>query len=249
VEVTHLSPHTKYAIALTEKEKESLRQLGKISPEEIRNAEVNDMPPRHRLACQCFVRDEDIMVTFEGDQVLSAKGPHLTSAARTFKGRLKIESVDQFLAYALSVEEEAANHFDQLSMAMEACGNQEVAKLFHQLSGYSRLHYEQTKARVGGKDVSHLMPSRLMWPDYVTPERTELWAGDASITHLGALKAALQGERRGYEFYYTVAGTTSDPEVVAMAKVFVREEAEHVKILEAWIAREEWLLKTHDVPA
>jgi hypothetical protein len=34
-----------------------------------------------------------------------------------------------------------------------------------------------------------------------------------------------------------------------MAKVFVGEEAEHVKILEAWIAREEWLLKTHDVPA
>jgi ferredoxin/rubrerythrin len=247
VEVTHLSPQTKYAIALTEKEKEALRQLGKISPEEIRNAEVNDMPPRHRLACQCFVRNEDILVTFEGDQVLPAKGPHLTPAAQTFKGRLKIDSVDQFLAYALSVEEEAATHFEQLGKAMEERGNQEVAKLFRQLSGYSRLHYEQTKARVGSRDVSQFMPSRLMWPDYATPERTELWAGDSAVTHLDALKAALQGERRGYEFYYTVAGSASDPEVVAMAKVFVGEEAEHVKILEAWIAREDWLLKTHDV--
>ncbi len=248
VEVTHLSPLTKYAIALTEKEKESLRQLGKITPEEIRNAEVNDMPPRHRLACQCFIRNEDIMVTFEGDRALPAQGPHLTPAAKTFKGRLKIESMDQFLAFALSVEEEAARHFADLGNAMEAHGNHEVAKLFRQLSGYSRLHYEQTKARVGSRDVSDLMPSELMWPDYVTPERTELWAGDAAITHLDALKAALQGERRGYEFYYTVAGTAKDPEVVAMAKVFVGEEAEHVKILEAWIAREEWLLKTHDLP-
>ena len=30
-----------------------------------------------------------------------------------------------------------------------------------------------------------------------------------------------------------------------MAKEFVREEAEHVKVLEAWITREEWLVRTH----
>lgn len=246
IEVVHLSPMTKYAVALTEKEKESLRQLGKITPEEIRNAEVNDMPPRHRLACQCFIRNEDIMVTFEGDQTMPAQAPHLTPAARTFKGRLKMESVEHFLAFALSVEDEAANHFADLSKAMEKHGNLEVAKLFRQLSGYSRLHYEEVKKRIGERDVSHLMPSDLVWPDHVTPERTELWAGDPSLTHLDALKAALQGERRGYEFYYTVAGTASDPDVVAMAKLFVHEEAEHVKILEAWIAREEWMLKSHD---
>ena len=68
VEVKHLSSDVKYAIALTEKEKEVLRQLGKITKAEIENAEVNDMPPRYRLACQCFVRNEDIIVTFEGDQ-------------------------------------------------------------------------------------------------------------------------------------------------------------------------------------
>src|ERR1035438_10167095 len=62
VRVDHLSPDVRYGIALTEKEKEMLRQLGKITREEIENAEVNDMPPRHRLACQCFVRNEDIFV-------------------------------------------------------------------------------------------------------------------------------------------------------------------------------------------
>jgi ferredoxin len=60
VEVKHLAPNgQRYGISLTEKEKELLKQLGKITPEEIHDAEVNDMPPRYRLACQCFIRDED----------------------------------------------------------------------------------------------------------------------------------------------------------------------------------------------
>lgn len=67
VEVKHLNGGVRYGIALTEKEKENLRQLGKINREEIMDAEVNDMPPRYRLACQCFVRNEDILVSFEGD--------------------------------------------------------------------------------------------------------------------------------------------------------------------------------------
>ena len=51
---------------------------------------------------------------------------------------------------------------------------------------------------------------------------------------------ALQGEKRGYEFYLAVAAKTKLAEIKDMARIFVREEAEHVKILEAWITREEW---------
>ncbi len=68
-------------------------------------------------------------------------------------------------------------------------------------------------------------------------------AGDPSLSRLDALKAALQGERRGYEFYAAVVATTKASDVAAMAKEFVREEAEHVKVLEAWITREEWAVK------
>ena len=96
VEVKHLSPDVKYGIALTEKEKELLRQMGKITKAEIENAEVNDMPPRYRLACQCFVRNEDIIVTFEGDQTLPAQGPHITHAASRFKGGIEIATSTNF---------------------------------------------------------------------------------------------------------------------------------------------------------
>jgi ferredoxin len=69
VEVTVLSKAT-HAISLTEKEKEMLKQLGKITKAEVKEAEVNDMPPHFRLACQYIVRDEDILVKFEGDETL-----------------------------------------------------------------------------------------------------------------------------------------------------------------------------------
>jgi rubrerythrin/ferredoxin len=244
VEVTHFRPDEKCAVALTEKEKEMLRQLGKITKQEIFDAEVNDMPPRHRLACQCFVRNEDILVTFAGDETLPAQPPHLSSAAKIFTGGLKPASVDEFLAFAVKVEEDAAVHFEELATSMAECGNAEVATLFAQLGRFSRLHLAEARKRAGSIDVSVMIPPAYAWPNHVTPERTELWAGDPSMTRLDALRVALQGEQRGYEFYYAVSGTTEDAAIREMAREFVREEAEHVEVLKAWITREEWMLKT-----
>ena len=239
VEVKRLSGGTPHGIALTEKEKELLRQLGKITPEEVMNAEVNDIPPRYRLACQYFVRNEDIEVTFEGDKARPIKGPALSLAAAVYKGGLSIETADQFLSYAVMVEEDAAVHFEQLAAAMQAVGNAEVASLFGQLAGYSRLHLAEAKAKATTIQAALELPARTAWPDQETPERTALWAGDPTLSRLDALKAALYGERRGYEFYYAVAGTTKDARIRSLAKEFVREESEHVETLKNWIEAEE----------
>lgn len=64
VQVTVLSGKAPYGVALTEKEKSVLRFAGKISAEQIADAETNDKPPPWRLACQFIVRHEDILVTF-----------------------------------------------------------------------------------------------------------------------------------------------------------------------------------------
>lgn len=249
VEVTHLNPNRKYGIALTEKEKEVLRQLGKITKEEIINAEVNDMPPRYRLACQCFIRNEEILVSFDGDETLPGKGPHITPAAPRLTSGIQITSLEEFFCYAVKVEEDAALHFENIASAMEECGNREVAKLFFQLGAFSRLHLAEAKSRAGNLDFTKTIPPNYVWPDYATPERTSIWAGDSDMTRLDALKAALQGEMRGYEFYVSVAAKSKLPDVVAAAKEFVKEEAEHVKILEAWITREEWQVKNPSIPA
>jgi ferredoxin len=71
IEVSILSK-TPHAISLTDKEKEMLKQLGKISKAEVAAAEVDDMPPHFRLACQYIIRDEDIVVKFSGDETVPA---------------------------------------------------------------------------------------------------------------------------------------------------------------------------------
>ena len=64
VEVQILSNKAPMAVALTEKEKVALKLAGKITKKQIEEAEVNDVPPPFRLACQCIVRNEDILVKF-----------------------------------------------------------------------------------------------------------------------------------------------------------------------------------------
>ncbi|WP_034412270.1 ferritin family protein [Derxia gummosa] len=238
VETKNLDAHSRHAIALTEKEKEMLRQLGKITPEEIREAEVNDVAPRYRLACQCFVRDEDSFVSFDGDHTLPAKGPALSTAAGIYKGGVEIHSLDEFLSFAVKLEEDAARHYETLAEAMAAAGNPDVAGLFRQLGGYSRLHLEAARARCERYHADIHLPADTAWPENHAPERTGLWAGDPELSRLGALKAALEGETRGYEFYYRVANTAKDAEVRKVAKEFVREEAEHVENLRRWIETE-----------
>lgn len=64
VEVDILANKQPMGMALTEKEKTALKLAGKITKEQIENAEVKDIPPPWRLACQLIVRNEDILVKF-----------------------------------------------------------------------------------------------------------------------------------------------------------------------------------------
>ena len=151
VEVKVLSDKRPYGVALTEKEKEALRQLGKITKQEIVEAEVNDIPPRYRLACQCFVRNEDIQVKFVGDETVPAQAPHLSSAAKIFKGGLEINSLDHFLAHAIKVEEDAAIHFDGLAAGIvgkhEHIGEIRHRRADHRLAKEDRCEPDTTKDR------------------------------------------------------------------------------------------------------
>ena len=82
------------------------------------------------------------------------------------------------------------------------------------------------------------LPAHFTWPHHFTPQHTDVWAGEPTLARLDALKAGLQGEKRGYEYYYIVADSSDIPEVVEKAKEFLNEEAEHIALLERWIARE-----------
>ena len=76
-----------------------------------------------------------------------------------------METVEEFLAYAIRLESEAADRFGQLANVMQTSGNAGVAKLFRQLSDYSRIHLAEAQARSGFRDIPKLSPTDFVWPD------------------------------------------------------------------------------------
>jgi ferredoxin len=67
VHVTSLENKPRMSQALNDKERRTLVAEGLITKEELKDAEVKDMPPAYRLACQFIPRDEDILVRFSGE--------------------------------------------------------------------------------------------------------------------------------------------------------------------------------------
>ena len=150
-----------------------------------------------------------------------------------------MDSVEEFLAYAIKLEEEATLRFGQLADAMQGYGNKDVGSLFRRLSDYSRLHLADARARSGFRDIPVMAPDSYQWPDVESPEAAAIWAADPFLAKDEALEIALASEMAGYEFYKSVHDKTGDPEIRALAAEFVAEEAEHVAWIKQWIADED----------
>lgn len=147
-----------------------------------------------------------------------------------------MQSVEEFLAYAVKLEEEAATRFGELADAMQTCGNGDVGKLFRRLSDYSRLHLADAASRSAFRDVPNLKVIDFDWPDLESPERAAIWGADPFIGRDQALEIARAAEQASLDYYETILETTDDPEIKALAKKFVAEETGHIAELDKWIA-------------
>lgn len=67
VKITHLDGDRVKGVMLTEKEANVLKSIGKLSRHEEERANLKDLPPTFRLACQAVVTDEDLLVQFTGE--------------------------------------------------------------------------------------------------------------------------------------------------------------------------------------
>lgn len=147
-----------------------------------------------------------------------------------------MNSVEEFLAYAVKLEEEAALRFGELADAMGSCGNSDVGTLFRRLSDYSRMHLADARARSAFRDIPTKAASEFDWPDLESPETAAIWAADPFIGREQALEIARDAEEASLHYYKSIFETTSDPEIRVLAKEFYEEESEHVREIHKWIA-------------
>lgn len=152
-----------------------------------------------------------------------------------------MDSVEEFLAYATKLEEEAMLRFDQLADAMQGYGNADVGSLFRRLAQYSRLHLSDARTRSGFREIPVMLPDAYKWPDLESPETAAIWAADPFLAKSEALEIALTSETAGHDFYKSVHDTTKDPEIRALSAEFFAEEAEHIAWIQRWIEEEKKL--------
>lgn len=149
-----------------------------------------------------------------------------------------IESIAEFLAYAVALEAEAVAGYDALSERMQSSGNAEVAALFTKLGGYSRLHLAETSELYRQHVGREPGPSAaLRWPDGTSPESPGEPGADCPRDVRAALQFALTLERRACDFYSLVANQSRDAGVQELAQGFADEESEHVSHLERWLRK------------
>jgi rubrerythrin len=146
-----------------------------------------------------------------------------------------IETVSEFLAHAVALEEESAERYEMLADSMKVHHNDEVADLFRKLMAYSEKHAEEVHALAIGMTLPNIPPWEYSWNCPDSPEGGDCFsdAVDYLMTPNQALDLAIHNEARGRDFYAWVASESPEAEVRRLAGEMAEEEQEHVNLLQA----------------
>lgn len=124
-----------------------------------------------------------------------------------------MESVSQFLAHAVVLEEEAAERYRQLAAAMVEHENAAIAELFRAVVRITRMQLEETLVRVREVgELPSLKPWEYEWPESQSPDVRSLEEESGyAMTPSNALRLALSAEQLALAFYAELARTAPNP--------------------------------------
>jgi rubrerythrin len=143
-----------------------------------------------------------------------------------------VQSMEELLAIAYSMEQEAASRYSQIAARLRIAGNPSLAEVFERLAADERLHLEgvvqwSDKQKGRPPDQAHL---RWEIPETFDDE------GAAStdprlLTAYRSLSMAVRNEERAFAFWTYVVAHAKQPEVRNAAEAMAAEELEHVATL------------------
>ncbi|KAF0137330.1 MAG: rubrerythrin [Rhodospirillaceae bacterium] len=147
-------------------------------------------------------------------------------------------SIADFLAHAIALEADAALCYDELAAAMDVHNNRAVTALFQQMASYARHHLAEVEAIARNYDVPRLKSWEFDWKGRDTsPEQAAMEEAHYLMTPYQALQMALAAEEQAFAYYDGVRTRTNDPVLQNLATQLATEEAEHVRLVRAWLDR------------
>ena len=164
-----------------------------------------------------------------------AKAPKRAVAKAARKGS-PVASAADFMAHAYAMEAEAAERYAEFADSMEMHNNREVAELFRKLSRIEQRHADQILEQMGWKQ-SPLTSLKVRWEGMEGPETADPTELHYLMQPYHALQIALHNEKRARDFFAHLAKVTKDAGVRKGAREMEEDEAEHVRLIEAWLKR------------
>jgi rubrerythrin len=148
-----------------------------------------------------------------------------------------ISTLEIFLAHAYALEHESVERYSELADVMAVHNNNEVAAFFTQMAAFGLKHAAEVSDLAKDYTLPSIPPWEYQWTDGVSPEAGDYDGAHYLMSTRHALEFALLNETRGRDFYAEVTEHSPNEQVKELAAEFRDEEAEHVQMLEKWIAR------------
>ncbi|MDR3530058.1 MAG: ferritin family protein [Rhodopila sp.] len=140
-----------------------------------------------------------------------------------------VKSLDELLAVAQAMGQEAAARYRALSTHMKRRGDADMAAQFEMLANMEDRHAMEVAGR------SHALlgrapdPARVRWD--LPADFDEAVAGRAILSAYQALAYAVRNEERAFAFYAYVAAEADQPDIRALAEDLARDELQHATLL------------------
>jgi rubrerythrin len=146
-------------------------------------------------------------------------------------------TLQEFMAQALAMEQEAAERYTEFADTLEQHNNHEVAVLFRTMAEHEGKHARRIMAEMGWKQAPALPPNAHGWPGFESPEAPPFDEVHYLMQPWHALHLALAAERRAEAFFALLARMTSSEAVREAALEMQAEEVRHVALVQAWIQK------------
>ena len=145
-------------------------------------------------------------------------------------------TLDEFMALALAMETAAAERYAELADTMQAHNNTETAELFRRMAAIEIQHARDIQSQIGGAEG---VAAARRWEAAHAAGAESAPSEDLHYLMLPwhALRIALANEQRAERFFAQLAEVATSDAVRAAALRLCAEEREHVRLIEAWLAR------------
>jgi rubrerythrin len=146
-------------------------------------------------------------------------------------------SLEEFMALALAMENEAVERYSEFADAMETHNNREVAALFRKMAGYEAKHAAQIMFEMNWTQAPPVPAGAMSWPGYEAPETVP--SGDVHylMQPWHALQLALAAEQRAEKFFAQLAAVAPNEAIRRAALELQAEETEHVNLVKEWLEK------------